>query len=332
MTPSELWRERARPLVLFPGLILLALGVEVGLLRPRAAERSPQQSVEFWERHAAAHPDYASSQIRVGQEYQLRGRIEQARAAYQRALAVDPDSWFAAIGLNGVARSSEGRRAAVLQMQAFLATHPDCLACRQNLAADLLALGDVPAARRHIDAVLASRTYRPPLHYGLVDSGSELFGLAGRIYEASGEPEEASRLYHRALQRDPDNPGPHRSLGMLLTKRDPETAASHLERYSQLRPQDVRGPLLHARALLASGQADAALARLETARAQPPAPPDSDAGRRWRRELSLEVASTLLSLGRRGQAERELTALLRDHPGFARAEELAKALRAQGDP
>ena len=108
MKAGDLWRERARPLVLFPGLILLALAVEVGVLRPQAAERAPAQSVDFWERHAAAHPDYGSSQIRVGQEYQLQGRSDEARAAYHRALRVDPDSWFAAIGLNGVTRTNDG--------------------------------------------------------------------------------------------------------------------------------------------------------------------------------------------------------------------------------
>jgi tetratricopeptide (TPR) repeat protein len=205
MNARELWRERIRPVVGFPGLLLLAFLVERMLVAPRAAERTPESAVAYWQRQAERHPDFPLTQSRLGLEYSRVGDFAKARGAFERALASNPDAEQAAVGLNGALRAQGELPAAVAQMTEFLGRNPGCLVCEQNLASDLFALGRLDEAKQHIDALLPIE--RPTLapEYGQLDLRTDALRLGGRIYAARGDDVRARALYEQALARRPDD-------------------------------------------------------------------------------------------------------------------------------
>jgi len=247
------WKERIRPIVGFPGLILLALGIELWVIGEPVA--SPDERLAFWEGHADSHPGYAESQVRLALEYEQRGRYEEARERFEAALAADPDSEAAAIGLNGLTRRLQGSARALAQMQAFVERHPGCRPCRQNLAYDHLELGDPEAARRQIEDVLANETYVAPLHYGPTGSRVDAYLLAGRIHAALGDFVEAASALERARSLAPrDVRVPLARARLELRRQRPRAALEHIDRALALEPGHPRARELRRRALARTRQ------------------------------------------------------------------------------
>jgi tetratricopeptide (TPR) repeat protein len=287
MRGRPLWRERVLPLLAFPGGFALLIALEQVVLAPRSAERGPGATLSLWERHAADHPGFAPSRGRLGEERYRAGDHAGARAEFERALQLDPAYEPAVIGLNAAIRNLEGREAAIAQLEAYFAEHPECQPCAQNLAADHFALDDLDAAFRYIQPVVARRTYVMPGDYGHQGPASDGFLLAGRIYEAKGLRDEAAGHYRTALRRYARNPVAHFRLGRLELERDPAAAAGHFERLVALSPGEARGYLWLARARLAAGRRGDALAALdEGERVLAGAPPDVRG--RWREAYAAE--------------------------------------------
>jgi tetratricopeptide (TPR) repeat protein len=203
MNARERWRERIRPVVGFPGLLLLAFVLERTVIAPYAARRAPESGVAYWERQAERHPDFALTQVRLGMEYTRVGNLVGARGAFERALATDPRCEQAAVGLNDVLRSSGDMAGATAKMMEFARANPGCLVCEQDIASGLLALGRVDEAKRHIQIVLAEEHPRVAPEYGPLDLRTDALALAGRIYAAAGEPQRARDYFEQALARRP---------------------------------------------------------------------------------------------------------------------------------
>ncbi|HTY18685.1 MAG TPA: tetratricopeptide repeat protein [Myxococcota bacterium] len=203
MNGRERWRERIRPVIGFPGLLLLAFVIERAVVMPYAARRTPEAGVQYWERQAERHPDFPLTLVRLGMEYSQAGNLVGARDAYARALAAKPDCEQAAVGLNEVLRSSGDVAGATAKMMEFAAANPGCLVCEQDIASGLLALGRLDEAKRHVQLVLAVEHPVVAPEYGPVDLRTDALALAGRIYAAAGEREQARDYFQQALARRP---------------------------------------------------------------------------------------------------------------------------------
>jgi tetratricopeptide (TPR) repeat protein len=203
MNARERWRERIRPVLGFPGLLLLALVIERTVVAPYAAQRPPESGVAYWEKQAERHPDFALTQVRLGMEYTQMGNRVGARDAFERALAADPHCEQAAVGLNDVLRSSGDVARATEQMLEFARANPGCLVCEQDIALGLFLLGRTDEAKRHIQIVLAEEHPKVAPEYGPLDLRSDALALAGRIYAAAGERDRARDYFEQALARRP---------------------------------------------------------------------------------------------------------------------------------
>lgn len=93
------WPEFARAAV----VVVIALGLGAGTVL-RNQDYSTQ--VALWEDTAAKSPGKPRVHNNLGWAYQQEGHHAQARAAYQRALALDPDYWRARINLQLLEESS----------------------------------------------------------------------------------------------------------------------------------------------------------------------------------------------------------------------------------
>ena len=86
---------RARSLLLVAAAALLAAATI-------ARNQDYRSEVALWSDTVRKSPGSARAWNNLGYAYQLEGRREEARAAYQRALALDPDDLKATINLQGL--------------------------------------------------------------------------------------------------------------------------------------------------------------------------------------------------------------------------------------
>jgi tetratricopeptide (TPR) repeat protein len=210
-----LWRERLRPLVGFPGLLLLAFLIERMVLAPSAAQRPPESGVAFWTDQAQRHPEFPLTQLRLGIECARARDFDGAKAAFERVLVLDPHSEQAAIGLDGVLRAQGDIAGTVPLMESFLQNNPGCTACEQSLAVSLFSLRRLDEARRHVEVVLQRGDTGHGAEYGAIDLRTEALTLAGRIYVAQGEPERARHMFDEVLARRPNDAAARNEMARL---------------------------------------------------------------------------------------------------------------------
>jgi tetratricopeptide (TPR) repeat protein len=233
---------RAATLLAFPGLILLAFFIELWILSPRVAARSPADEVAYWERHVERNSEYAASRVRLGLAYQGVQRLDDAQRAYEAALALDPDSEAATLGRYGIlARKNEQERA-LADLEDYARDHPRCAVCWHNLAAAYLAAGRLDEAEAAAEALLSSGLTITSGMYDATDLHFEAFVMAGRVYAARGEHERALELFGDAIRRAPRDPRGHfHQAKSLLASAQPVAASAALdEAEARLAPGNVR--------------------------------------------------------------------------------------------
>ncbi|WP_062014930.1 tetratricopeptide repeat protein [Aureimonas sp. AU4] len=182
---------------------------------------------------------------------------------------------------------------------------------RNDGALELLALGRTGEAREEAEALLREAADFPPAHRTL-----------GLVARREGRHEEALGHFRAATARAPQD---------LWSRQDAATELRALGRADEaeaaLRGLAAGTPLPHAvrelgRAARARGDGEAALAAFRVAADLLPADP-------W---FELDLAETLLELGRTDEARERLAKLCERHPGFAGAPRLlARIARSEGD-
>ncbi len=311
--------ERIRIAALF-----LVVGSAIVLYEVERPPSPPALTLAYWQQHVARNPDFGLAHSRLGLAFEGVGRIEAARAAYVRALELEPGLEEAAIGLNGVLRKTAGRRAAIEQLAAWSQSHPDCIACAYNLASDHLALGELELARPQIERALAEGGSASSPIYGSRDLQLEALLLAGRYHDARGDAAQAARYFEAALARQPESSAAHFQLGRLRLASEPAASLEHWRRLRELAPADPRGPLFEARARIATRDFEAAERALRAAEHLSAAAPDSDVD--WAAEIDFERARAASEAGNPSAARAQLDQLLARHPELQRARELRARL------
>jgi tetratricopeptide (TPR) repeat protein len=119
------------------------LGIEDASEANRLAELSVQTA-----------PELATAHQALGAARHIALRLEDAEAEYARALALDPKSTAAKLGLADLKRASGNGEAALTLYRELLEVDPKSNAARAGVVLSLLELGRKPEAEQEIDAAL----------------------------------------------------------------------------------------------------------------------------------------------------------------------------------
>lgn len=202
-----------------------------------------------------SHPDRSDSYHLLGGFHLAVNEFEQARAAFERALEVDPDDVSATLHLARLDVKQGNPAAAEARFRKLLTRLPG------NLTA-LTALADLAeksgAISEGVELLEQARTANPEAPQPLL--------TLGRYYQRTGELEKARERAEQAVRVAPGNPQAHLLLGTTLLKEQRYSEAIiSLERAIELDPRVGMAHLYLGQAQIASGQADAGYASLQRA-------------------------------------------------------------------
>ena len=156
--------------------------------------RDPATALDFARRAVGSLPNDATNHVAHGSVLQSLGRFEEAEAAYQKALALDPHDADALNNLGTIfkERDENGRaqrcfEEAIEKREMFPDAH-------YNLGTVLQDLGHIDQAIESFEYSIRIRPERNPAYRCLTD-----------IYQATGRAAHAIDILERWLEDDPDN-------------------------------------------------------------------------------------------------------------------------------
>jgi tetratricopeptide (TPR) repeat protein len=150
-------------------------------------------------------PDYANAHCNLGLALVKQGRIDEAVARYERALALQPDYAEAHYNL-GILLNEQGQRdAAIGHFARTLALKPDYADAHNNLGIALAATGQIEEAVAHYKRALALNPNDAKAHNNL--------GLA---LATQGRIDAAVAHYKWAILIDPHQAEPYNNLGNIF--------------------------------------------------------------------------------------------------------------------
>ncbi len=239
--------------------------------------REFDKALEVAERISREFPESPIGATLSGIAHAGKDDVEAARAAFERALEIDPATVDASMNLAALKVRENDLEAARDILAAAAAETPDNPRLLGRLANIEAQLGDFKAAERHLLALgaldpeaigpkillarLHVRTGEPrraldlvagqvPLH----PDNAGLLDVVAEAYRASGETEKAARTYERLLALTPDNAPAHLQLALAyeqLGQRD--KAESQLEKLLAVQPESALAKIGLARIALAEG-------------------------------------------------------------------------------
>lgn len=208
------------------GVPLAALAIVLLIAVARVEVRKYEGLETLWRDTAARNPEAWIAHNNLGNLLVKEGRYAEARAFFERAIALKPDLAEAHNNL-GTAwlRDGNAERALALHRQA-LEIDPTYAEAHHNVAIDLSALGRHREARDAAEKAIAIDPSNAAAHFTLADALTAL-----------GERERAATHYRAALARNPNHAMAHYRLGLLLfASGRREEAGVHLGTAFRLRP------------------------------------------------------------------------------------------------
>ena len=194
-------------------------------------------------RAIAARPDDPAAITNLGTVFQLRGRLAEAAECYHRALAHNSGHADAHNALGMVLQAQGRLDDAIASYRRAVDSRPDHASAHSNLGAALQVAGEAEAAIACYRRAIELRPDHPEAHYNL---GNVLHGL-GRI-------EDAAAAYRRAIGLRPAYAEAHNNLGIALRDMGaPDLAAESYRRVLALRPDHAEAHYNLAMALLEMG-------------------------------------------------------------------------------
>jgi Flp pilus assembly protein TadD len=212
----------------------------------------------------AEKPEVAFAHFQLGYAYTALKRGDEARAEYERAIALDPRMPEAYLNLGILLLDKQEYAAAVAPLSKAVELLP-----AQSRPRSLLAV----AQERSGDREGAARSFEGVLHLDPNDSAANHY--LGEIDLRRGKPAEAEARFRHALEIRPDAPEALQGLAQSLEAQNKSEAADAYRKYLAVMPGDAgaRAHLIH---LLVSNQEyDAALAELNHSEAGNPPSLDS---------------------------------------------------------
>jgi len=184
------------------------------------------EAIAAFQRAIELEPDNAHAYRNLGTAYNDQGLLEEAAAAYEQAIALDPEYGEAYCDLAGVYYYLDRLDDAVAAGEQGLSLAPAYPAGHVTMGAIYFSLG------RTEEAILQwEEAVRLDPNDDMARSNLGFAYLnQGRLYEAMGQLEEAIEL-------NPDNPLPHDNLGYVYAELGrTEEAIAEFQTYLQLRP------------------------------------------------------------------------------------------------
>ena len=242
--PAPKTAGAARPAPCLPGEPYAAAVALVDEAQSALDANAPERALACADEALRLSPRLVPGLVARGDALAARGRIDDARLAYARALAIDPDDPEALHGAaelhirhldgsrealeTGLEYALRGARAATLRKDRDLAASLELVAgmAENDLGRSHLALP-------HLERAAQARPDDPDVAY---ERGVALFELC--------RFPEAQRAFERALQLAPDDPWTLHQLGLLAERRGDERRAGQLlTKARKLAPQDFRSEL-----------------------------------------------------------------------------------------
>ena len=191
-------------------------------------------AVEAFERAAQANPT-PSTLYRLGTLLAKSGEASRARAAFERALALQPDLAEANNDLGALLAQQGDLPAAIERFRAALASTPDYPDALNNLGYALLLSGNNDEARGLYEKAIALQPDFP-----------EALNNLGLLYGRGGDMERAERNFRAALSRRGNYGEAANNLAIVLvSKGQMDAAVQLLEGFLEKTPQ-YRGCVRHA--------------------------------------------------------------------------------------
>jgi len=208
----------------------------------------------------AEKPEVAFAHFQLGYAYTALKRGDEARAEYERAIALDPKMPEAYLNLGILLLDKQEYAAAVVPLRKAVELLP-----AQSRPRSLLAV----AQERSGDPEGAARSFEGVLHLDPNDLAAN--GYLAELDLRRNKPAEAEMRFRHALEIRPDAPEALQGLARSLEAQNKPEAAEAYRKYLAVMPGDAgaRACLIH---LLVNDQEyDAAVAELDHADAGKPA-------------------------------------------------------------
>jgi Flp pilus assembly protein TadD len=173
-------------------------------------------AVEAFERAAQANPS-ASTLYRLGTLLAKTGETARARAAFERALALQPDLAQANNDLGALLAQNGDTEGAIARFRAALATTPEYPDALNNLGYALLITGHDQEARTLYEKALALQPDFP-----------EALNNLGMLFGRAGEFDRAERYFRDALAKRGEYGEAANNLALVLVARGQREAAIQL--------------------------------------------------------------------------------------------------------
>ncbi len=180
-----------------------ATGLEAALQFSRSGNWPQTEAV--CRRILAAAPGHGEALLLLAGALKAQGRLPEAIASYQEAIASRPDLVAAHNNLGRIFEQQGQWAAAEKHYRAALKLRPDVAEIHANLGNVLGAGGDVPEAERHYKVAL---DLNPKL--------AQVYGNLSDLCKAAGALDQAVRYCRRGLEADPGLPELHNNLGNAL--------------------------------------------------------------------------------------------------------------------
>jgi tetratricopeptide (TPR) repeat protein len=216
---------------------------------------SRRDRFELLRHHALAEGASADDLVNLGRYLLLQRDLDNADAAFQRALDRDPDHVPALIGAGQSLLERARPEEAAATLRRAVEHDPSSADAHFFLGLAQHLLRDHAVAQR---SLARSRELEP--------WRAEEFLFFGNVLASSGSLADAELAYRSSLEVGPEIPEAHYKLGLVLQARDrPGEARTELERFIALEPRDPRGPLLLGVVEHRAGELDSAAATFERA-------------------------------------------------------------------
>ena len=193
-----------------------------------------------------------------GKEQLAKGQFEAARAAFQRAIEIDPEYAMAHANL-GISLGKLGNAAqSVEHLERALQLNPqisDGAEIRNNFAVSLSQVGRMSEAIAEFQRCLKLDSHNAQAHFN--------FGV---VLSACGQLDQAIDHYQRALELRPDLVDAHNNLGLALAGRGQrDEAIAHFRKALEIRPDYLEAHNNLGNVLADAGRLDEAIAHFRKA-------------------------------------------------------------------
>jgi Flp pilus assembly protein TadD len=212
----------------------------------------------------AEKPEVAFAHFQLGYAYTALRRGDEARAEYERAIALDPKMPEAYLNLGILLLDKQEYAAAVVPLRKAVELLP-----AQSRPRSLLAV----AQERSGDSEGAARSFEGVLHLDPNDLAAN--GYLAQLDLRRNKPAEAELRFRHALEIRPDAPEALQGLARSLEAQNKPEAAEAYRKYLAVMPGDAGAQSRMIHLLVNDQEYDAALAELDRADAGKPPSLDS---------------------------------------------------------